>query len=276
MLEELGDGDFGVFHEALLQKAGLCEELGDLTFEDIFDDILGFALLDETHAEDVFLGVDDFLRDIVTGKAFGCAGRDVKGEVLNKLLERRLRSNCGVAGADFKQHADFAAEVDVGSDHATGSGVETDVFTELEVFTEFDDLGFHEVFEGAFAMGNGECGCVVGGVGAGEFVSNAGNEGLEVFVFGNEVGLAVHFEQDAGGGIRVNACGDDAFVGFAVGFGTGFGDAAFAEEFDGSLDVAIGLGEDFLQSIMPALVLSRSSLTIDAVIMLVRKLGIRN
>ncbi len=135
--------------------------------------------------------------------------------------------------------------MDVGGDGAAGSGVEADEFAELEVFTELDDFGFHEIAHGGFAVRDFEGGGVVGGVRGSEFVGDGVDEGLEVVVFGDEVGLAVDFDEEAGSGVGVEACGDDAFVGFAVGFGTGFGDAAFAEEFDGGFDVAVGLGEDF-------------------------------
>ena len=91
----------------------------------------------------------------------------------------------------------------------------------------------------------GEGGGVVGGGGGGERVGDVADEGLEVFVFGNEVGFAVHFEQDAGSGVGVDAGGDDAFVGGAVGHCRGLGDAALAEQLDGGFDVAVGFGEDF-------------------------------
>ena len=167
--------------------------------------------------------------------------------VRSLMSSLKVSRACGfrLGGAHFDQHADLATEVDVGGDDAAGGGVVADVFAELEVFTDFDDLRLDRVFDGCIRRVDGESGGVIGGVGGGERVGDFVDEGLEVFVFGNEVGLAVDFEQDAGSGVGVDAGGDDAFVGGAVGLGAGLDDAPLAEELDGGFDVAVGFGEDF-------------------------------
>jgi hypothetical protein len=63
-------------------------------------------------------------------------------------------------------------------------------------------FAFDRVLDGLFAVLMGEGRGVVGGVGCGERVGDVGDEGLEVLVFGNEVGFAVQFKQDAGSGGR--------------------------------------------------------------------------
>ncbi len=89
LFEEFGDGDVGIFYEALLNEAGFGEEFGDLSFEDVFEDVFGFALFEEADAEDFAFGIDDFLRDVLAGEAFGGGSGDVEGEVLDEFLEDR-------------------------------------------------------------------------------------------------------------------------------------------------------------------------------------------
>ena len=229
----------------MLQEAAFSEELADLTLEDVLDDVRWLTLGGEAGAEDVQLVVDHRLRDVIAGQALRRASSDVEGEVLDELLEAVGACGFRLGGADFDQHAHLATEVDVGSDHAAWSCVVADVLAELEVFTDFADFRFDRVFDGLFAVLGGEGGIEVSCAGGSERIGDASNKGLEAFVFRNEVRFAVHFQQQAGSGTRVDAGGDDAFLGSAVGHLAGLHDAALAEELDGGFDVAVGFGEDF-------------------------------
>ena len=66
---------------------------------------------------------------------------------------------------------------------------------------------------------------------------------LEVVVLGDEVGLAVDFDHEAGLGVGRDFGGDDALLGGAGGLLGGDGHAGFAQELDGGGLVAVGFDE---------------------------------
>ena len=243
--EESGNLDVGVFDESLFEEAALGEKLANLALEDVLDDVRRLSFRNEAGAEDVEFVVHHGLRDVVAGKSLGRAGGDVEGEVLDELLEAVSACGFRLGGADFDQDADLATEVDVGGDDTTGGGIIADILAELEVFADFADLCFDRVFDGLLAVCVGEGGFVVSGLGSRERVGDFTDEGLEAFVFRDEVGFAVDFNEETGGGSAIDAGGDDAFVGGAVAHFGGFQDAPLAEELDGGFDVAVGFGEDF-------------------------------
>ena len=117
---------------------------------------------------------------------------------------------------------------------------------ELEVLTKLDDFGLHERFEGAFTLGERE-GCrKVVDAGAGRGADEIGHEGLEAFVLGDEVGLAVDLGEDAGLGAVVEGCVNEAFLGVAAGFLRGFRNTLLTEPFGGGFDVSVVFREGFL------------------------------
>ena len=133
--------------------------------------------------------------------------------------------------------------MDVGSDGAFALCFKADVFAEQQVFADLGDFCFDGVFDGEAVAYDCIGSSKVSSGGGDQGVSDAANESLEVIVLGNEVGLAVDFEQEAGFAASRDACGDGAFVGFAVSFFGSFGNAFFAQQGDGGIDVAIGFFE---------------------------------
>src|SRR5690606_5604413 len=99
LLEELGDGDLVILHEALFQEAAFGEELADLALEDVLDDVGRLAALGEAGAVDLHLGIDDVLRNVLAGQAFWSGGGDVEGKVLDEFLEGILGSGVFLGGA---------------------------------------------------------------------------------------------------------------------------------------------------------------------------------
>jgi hypothetical protein len=89
---------------------------------------------------------------------------------------------------------------------------------------------------------------------------------LEAVVAGDEIGLGVDFDHH--GGIAFRRDSDQAFGGGAAGLLVGLGNALGAQPVDSGFHVAVGFASAFLQSIMPAPVLSRSSFTIAAVMLI--------
>ena len=91
--------------------------------------------------------------------------------------------------------------------------------------------------------------------------------GLEIVRAGDEIGFAIHFDQNAEFAIGANGSADEALFGAARFFVAGAGDAFLAQD-----DFGFGRyrrlisTRAFLQSIMPAPVRSRSCLTSCALI----------
>ena len=72
------------------------------------------------------------------------------------------------------------------------------------------------------------------------------DEGAEAFVAGDEVGLAIDFDEHADFVADMDVGADDAFLGFAAGFFRGGGGAFFAQDGFGGGEVALGFDEGFL------------------------------
>ena len=88
---------------------------------------------------------------------------------------------------------------------------------------------------------------------------------LEVGGVGDEVGLAVDLDHRAHAALIADVGAHDALGGYAALLLGGGSQALFAQVVDGLGHVALGIDQRLLQSIMPAPVDSRSSLTIAAV-----------
>lgn len=228
------NGDVGVFDEALFEENDLGVELGEFAFEDFVDDVGGFAL--DLFGVEGFFGVDEFRREAVAGEGGGGGGGDVEGDFLAEFDEGIGGGVGGVFAADFDHDADFAAEVDVFADGAFALEGVGGIAVDDEVFADFADFEGEVVFfsGGEFVVADGEA-----------FLGEFGDEGLEVLVFGDEVGFAVHFDHGAGFAVGGDGDFDEAFVGGAVGFFGGDGESAFAEEFDGGFEVTVGVLKGF-------------------------------
>ena len=84
---------------------------------------------------------------------------------------------------------------------------------------------------------------------------------LEVVGARDEVGLAVELDQHADLAVVVDVAHDQRPRGGSAGALLGLGDPLLAQDLGGLLHVAAGLLQRLLQSIMPAPVRARSSLT---------------
>ena len=87
---------------------------------------------------------------------------------------------------------------------------------------------------------------------------------LEGVGAGHEVGLAVHSTQHANLAAHVDVARHRALGGDRLDFLAAAGQALLAQQLFGLGEVAAGLGNAFLQSIIPAPVFSRRSFTRDA------------
>lgn len=230
----------------MFEEATLGVELGEFSFDDLFEDVGRLAGTFHLLAEDVLFGLDEVGGDVLAVESGWSGGCDVKGEVLDDITEGIALSGVGLVGTDFDEDADLATHVDVGRDGTFTIDGEAFDATQLEVFAHLEDLGFDELVEGAFSLGKGEGFFGVAGIAGGDGVEDVLYEGLEVVVFGDEVGLAVDFDEDAGLGGFIDVSGDDAFLGFAVCLLHCFGLAFFAEELDGCFEVAVGFLEGVL------------------------------
>ena len=110
--------------------------------------------------------------------------------------------------------------MDVGGDEADAGDVHSGVSPDLDVFAEFGDVFGAQSFK-------------VGWRGFDEGFGDLVAEFSEGFVFGDEVGFAVDFDQEAGLGVGAEVTGDGAFVGGAAGFSGGGGGSFFSENVDG-------------------------------------------
>jgi hypothetical protein len=68
-------------------------------------------------------------------------------------------------------------------------------------------------------------------------------EATEVFVAGDEIGFAVHFDEGSGGVVWGEGESDDPFTGFAICFLGCVGCALFPENINGSFEVALCFDE---------------------------------
>ena len=99
-------------------------------------------------------------------------------------------------------------------------------------------------------------------MGRGDVQSDVLHEIAEVFVLRHEIGLAIHFDQHADFALQMNVGSDNAFLGRAGRFLARAGDALCAQNRLGFSKSPPASVSARLQSIMPALVFSRSCFTI--------------
>lgn len=110
--------------------------------------------------------------------------------------------------------------MDVGGDESDAGDVHSGVSSDLDVFADFGDVFSAQGFD-------------VGLRGFGEGFGDLIAEFSECFVFGDEVGFAVDFDEEAGLGVGADVTGNGAFVGGASGFFGGVGGSFFSENVDG-------------------------------------------
>ncbi len=223
------DGDFGILlHETLIEQADGLIKLLQLAFDDLGNRLRGLVL--HLFRGDFFFLIHDGRVKTFAGNRARAGSGDLQGDVAHELLEIFTGHGGFFASADFHEHADFGAGVDVGRNESVTGNIEAVVAGNLNVFTDLGDDGDAIGFEIDTRVQRNLLG---------EFIA----EGAEGFVLGNEIGFAIHFQQDAGLGAREDVLRDDAFVGGAVRFLGGAGDTFFAENVHGGIHVAGGFSQ---------------------------------
>ena len=231
--EVLLDGVFGVFYEFLLEEGKFFVVFLQRTLCDAVDEVFGFAGF-----AGFFAGDFEFFLDDVGGNLFGTYRDGVHGSYLHGHVAGYLVIDIGqVESYDGSQ---LVARVNVEDGR---SGRERIEVTEFHLFTGDTALVGHEFGDGAAVEFEGFESFEVGG-----FVFDGGiedflGEGNEVFVLGNEVGLA--FQGHDSGVVAFVCSKNAAFGGFAVFTFGGDSLTSFANDFYGTVEVVVGFFKCF-------------------------------
>src|SRR5207247_9463388 len=184
-------------------------------------------------------------RHLIAGQVLRCGGRrgDMHGYFLDQARELLPIADRGRHGAELHLNADLAADgVDVladvaaaGEPHETGHG---DVLAELA-----DGCGDALLDRPIRILQP----ALVGGIaGLLDFGQHVLNELLEIRGAGDEVRLAVDFDQDAGGAVARQATADEPFAGRAARLLRRARGPAIAQDRIGLLYIAVLLGHQSL------------------------------
>jgi len=159
-------------------------------------------------------------------------------------VHRQILGQGFVAADHVDQHADLGAAVDVAGRGTLGFSANE--AADGHVLADLADEGLADLFNGLAVDLEGGQGFDVGRVLGGDEFGNVLDEGQEVVVLGDEVGLAVDFDHRAQLGVGGDVDADDAFGGHAGGSLGGLVAQLDAQDFFGLGHVASGFGQGLL------------------------------
>ena len=216
----------------LVDEDGVLEETANAALDDARDGALGLALLLGSGLGDALLVVDDVGGNLVARHPLGRHGRDLHGDLVReRLVTLVLDEHTHLRG----QVSGTAVQVEVGvSVEQRGVG-HRDVLADLgaQFGNGVGDLRTRGQ-DGLIGAGD------VGGLGSEHSRDDFVGEADELGVLGDEVGLGSELDQGA------VAARDDAVGGLAVSALGLLRETRDAQELDGLVEVALGLGERLL------------------------------
>ena len=214
--------------EGLLEQGVGGQELADLAFDHLFDDLGGLAGLGGLFGGESAFLLDQLGRDIVGRQAH----RVGEGDMLADLRQQIV---VGLA-VNGHHHANLVVVVHVGA-HAVAGDLQTT--SEAHVFA---DLG-EAVLDASGDVGGGFDHAGVGGNG---HVGDGVGHCLELIVSAAEVGLAAELDHRGALAVIGQADADEAFRGASLGLLLGLDGASLAEQVLGGFHVPVGLLEGLL------------------------------
>ena len=265
LLSILLDGEGAVLDELLLGEHGLLVELLQTANSHLLLDSLGLAGLGSLSHVDLLLVLDGLSRNLIAGSADRGDGGNLKGDVVSEGLEGVGLSGLGLLEGELDEDADLTTHVDVRSESAI-LGLAGGETGDLHVLA-------HDVNHLGELRGNGllahrllEQSVDVSRLGGRDNLSDLGSKAGELGVGADEVGLAGELEQSAGLAILGDERGDSALVGLTASLL-----GSLARPFLRRTSTAASMSPSastraFLHSIIGESVISRSCLTIAAVI----------
>src|SRR5690606_32171946 len=225
-LGQVTDLDFRILDESLLNQTGFSQELVDAALDHVLNDVFRLAsdLVGVQRQEDLFFLLDHFRRNLGRIQQLRVAGSHVHGDVARQI---------GVAAFQGNQYTD-AVTVQVGTNHVAFNAGQT---TDVDVLAT---LG-NQRFTGRFLVGD-QRSCV--GITSGKtFFQALVDEGLEVVLQRQEVGLGVDFDDDGRLVVVSNLDSNGAFSGDVAGFLGGLDRTSGTHIVDGFFDIATRCGK---------------------------------
>ena len=232
---------------------------------DLLLNSLGLTGLGSLSHVDGLLVLDNVGGDVLATGGNGSGRGNLHGDVMSEGLELLGRSGLGLLEGELAENADLATHVDVGGEGAGLDGAEGEAGDLHVLADDVDELGKLGL-DGLTVHRSGHESLGVGGLDLGDDLGELGSEAGELGVRGDEVGLAGKLDQGAGLAVLGDVGGDGALVGLAAAFL-----AALARPFLRRTSTAASMSPSastsaFLHSIIGESVISRSCLTIAAVI----------
>src|SRR5262249_2871459 len=120
LVQEIADGLLVVLHPGLLEETDLLLPLGDLTVDDLADDLLRLARLARLLEADRPLLLDGLGGDLLDGEELRVHRRDLQRDLAREGLERVAAADEVGLAVDLDEDADAVVRVNVGGDHALG------------------------------------------------------------------------------------------------------------------------------------------------------------
>src|SRR4051794_17869490 len=226
------DRALGLGDRRLLEQDEVLVEGVDPTLDDLGDRLLGLALLLRGLLGDAALGLDRLGRHLVAGEVARARGGDV-----HRQAARGLLGPAGVLHRDTDRRGQVGGPlVQVGG----GRALEDGEAAQDELLADAGGLALDQRRDGLAVDVGGQQRVDVGRLLGQHDVEQPLGELDEVGVLGDEVGLAVQLEQ------RAVLAHDDAVRGGALEALADVLGALDAQELDGLVEVAVGLGERLL------------------------------
>src|SRR5690606_8299019 len=198
-LEQLLDRGIRILDEGLAEQRDLGEVLAQAAFNHLLDDISRLAGLGGLGDQDVLFLCNDLGRHFVSVDELRLAGSDMHGDVARDIV---------VAAFDIHEYANARAMEVAGK---LAPGMDNGETAHAEVLADLGDQLTAELVEAGVVDSDGIQGFEIGGLGGENRASHPGREVLEVVTAGDEVGLAVHFDDRGLAGGFVKSDFDTAF-----------------------------------------------------------------
>ena len=242
----LTDGHVAVLDELLIDQAVLLEVLLDLALDHLLLDSVGLVgvlrVVGHLSEENLLLLGDDLSGDSSLIDVAGVGSCDLHGNIL-AVCSKLVLGLDAVGGLEVDQDAVGAAAVDV----CRADALVTDETADLDVLLDDQDEVLQSLIDGLAALGLAcHQSLDISGVLLHDDLGGLLDEGNELVVLGDEVGLGVDLDDDAHLALGAVISVDHALGSHAACLLGGGSQTTLTQDLDRLLEVAVSLGQSLL------------------------------